>query len=227
MRTRNPPEALAKSGKEDQKEYASEEIAENEPEKPAQQTEDGNEEIEDSDVDRDDNGATENDDGEQARQQEPQGDTTSKENVATAPRKWVSKKERRARKIQRRQSAVIKEYKEYTQYDYEQAARRFDMVYGSAEMLYQLAKESKASRVARARELATLPTVSVEAGGKLLVVEDPTFGLYVPPPDETMTRDERRARDENSKKRWLERERERRITSLQYSSLAAHANTFK
>jgi hypothetical protein len=85
-----------------------------------------------------------------------------------------------------------------------QAARRYDIVYGSAEKLYRLAEE-RATRLLEERRANHPRTTEMMIQGKWVDVEDPTFGITQPSADEALTPEERRARDQQNKL-WAEKQ---------------------
>jgi len=136
-----------------------------------------------------------------------------------SPAKATTKPRSRKDEIQRRKDRKnevrrIKEYATYTYDDYVQAARRYDIVYGSAEKLYRLAEE-RATRLLEERRVNHPPTTEMMIQGKLVDVEDPTFGITQPSAEEALAPEERRARDKLYKQLWAEKQREILIQNLE------------
>jgi hypothetical protein len=136
-----------------------------------------------------------------------------------SPAKATTKPQSRKDEIQRRKDRKnevqrIKEYATYTYDDYVQAARRYDIVYGSAEKLYRLAEE-RATRLLEERRVNHSPTTEMMIQGKRVDVEDPTFGITQPSAEETLAPEERRARDRQNKQLWAEKQREIMIQNLE------------
>jgi len=98
---------------------------------------------------------------------------------------------RPANKVPPKDTRKIKEYFEYTANDLCQAARRFDLIYGSKENLYELAEQKKREKIWRAR------------------IEEPFPKYTKPSPEEKLTPEERRTREEETRKEWAKREKER------------------
>jgi hypothetical protein len=141
--------------------------------------------------------------------------TTDKLSPAKATTKPRSRKDEIQRRKDRKSEAQrIKEYATYTYGDYVQAARRYDIVYGSAEKLYRLAEE-RATRVLEERRVNQPPTTEMMIQGKWVDVEDPTFGITQPSAEEALAPEERRARDKQNKQLWAEKQREILIQNLE------------
>jgi hypothetical protein len=137
----------------------------------------------------------------------------SPSNTARRPRS--QKDERRKRRDRKVEALRIKEYVKYTYEDYVQAARRYDIVYGSAEKLYHLAEDQKAMRLIQTQLANNEPTTEMMMDGHLVDVEDPTFGLTQPSVEEALTKEERRVRDLQNKQLWTEKQKEILIRSLE------------
>ena len=177
--------------------------------------EDGEEgETNDEDSDRDGSEIPSVVEGGRRRLQELKASVGGGHSPAKAARKPRSyKDERQRRKDRKSEAARIKEYASYTYDDYVQAARRYDIVYGSAEKLYQLAEDKKAALLVQAQRMYKQPTTEMIVQGKFVDVEDPTFGITQPSAEEALTQEERRARDQSNKQLWAERQRETLIWS--------------
>jgi hypothetical protein len=127
----------------------------------------------------------------------------------------TKKDERQRRREQKAKIQRIKEYASYTREDYVRAARRYDMVYGSAENLYQLAEDGKASRLIQAQRVRNQPTTVMMINGHLVDVEDATLGLTRPRAEEALTAKERKARDLEHKQLWADKQRDALIQRFQ------------
>jgi hypothetical protein len=173
-------------------------------------------EIEDKGSDGDANEATAVVDEGLQRLRDFQATVTGKASPAKGVTKSRSKKDERQRRRKRKANALrMKEYASYTYDDYVQAARRYDIVYGSAEKLYQLAEDHKASRLSQAQRLKNQPTTEMIIDGHLVDVEDPTFGLTQPSAEDALTQEEREARNLQNKQLWAEKQRDTLIESLE------------
>ena len=124
------------------------------------------------------------------------------------------KDEIQGRKDRKNEVQRIKEYAAYTYEDYVQAARRYDIVYGSAEKLYRLAEE-RATHLLEERRVNHPPAIEMMIQGKWVDVEDPTFGITQPSAEEALAPEERRARDKQYKQLWAEKQREILIQNLE------------
>ena len=133
--------------------------------------------------------------------------------VARKPRS--QKDERRRRRYRKSEALRVKEYASYTYEDYVQAARRFDIVYGSAEKLYRLAEEKKVTREYKAQQKTNQPWTEMKIQGKLVEVEDPTFGITQPSAEEALTPAERKARDHEQKQLSAKKKNEALARSLE------------
>ena len=171
--------------------------------------EDGEEE-ENSEEDSDEAGsrATSAVEGGRQRLQELKDFATNKLGPANATTKPRSRKDEiQRRKDRKNEGQRIKEYATYTYEDYVQAARRYDIVYGNAEKLYRLAEE-RATRLLEERWVNHPPTTEMMIQRKWVDVEDPTFGITQPSADEALAPEERRARDQQNKQLWVEKQKE-------------------
>jgi hypothetical protein len=179
--------------------------------------EDGEEdEINNDDSDRDGSDATSVIGGGSQRLRELKGTVSGRVSLANATSRPRSQKDERRRRRDRKLEALrIKEYAKYTYDDYVQAARRYDIVYGSAEKLYHLAEDQKARRLIQSQTANNQPTTEMMIDGHLVDVEDPTFGLTQPPVEEALTQEERRASDIQNNQLWTEKQREILIRSLE------------
>ena len=169
----------------------------------------------DEDGEEEDNGEEDSDEagsraasaieGGRQRLQELKDFATKKPSPAKATTEPRSRKDEIQRhKDRRNEVRRIKEYTTYTYEDYVQAARRYDIVYGSAEKLYRLA-EGRATRLLEERRANHPRTTEMMIQGKWVDVEDPTFGITQPSADEALTPEERRARDQQNKL-WAEKQ---------------------
>jgi hypothetical protein len=183
--------------------------------------EDGKEdEIGEDDSDRDGSETTSVIEGGRQRLRELKLAVSGRVHPAKAARKARSHKDERQRKRDRKSEALrIKEYASYTYDDYLQAARRYDIVYGSADKLYQLAEDRKATCLIQSQRTSNQPTTEMMIGGHQVDVEDPTFGLTQPSLEEALTQDERRTRDQQNKQLWARTQREVLIRSLEKQDL--------
>jgi hypothetical protein len=151
--------------------------------------------------------------GGRQRLQELKDFATNKLSPAEATTKPRSRKDEiQRRKDRKNEVQRIKEYAAYTYEDYVQAARRYDIVYGSAEKLYRLAEE-RATRLEE-RRVNHPPTTEMMIQGKWVDVEDPTFGITQPSAKEALTPEERRVRDQQNKLR-AEKQREIPVRNLE------------
>jgi hypothetical protein len=173
-------------------------------------------EIEDEDFDGDEDEATSVVGGGRQRLRELPTRVIGGVGLPKRIRKSRSKRDERQRRRDRKANTLrIKEYANYTPDDYVRAARRYDIVYGSAENLYQLAEDHKASRLIQAQGVKNQQTVEMMIDGYLVDVEDPTFGLTQPSAEEALTREERKVRDLKNKRLWAEMQRDALIRSLE------------
>ena len=93
----------------------------------------------------------------------------------------LSSKARGKNSAQNQQTPPLKrKYDDYTAEDYARAIRRFDIVYGSAERLYQMAAEQKEIERAMEEPQEFTMTTLMNIAGKDVEVEDPTLGLTAP-----------------------------------------------
>jgi hypothetical protein len=152
--------------------------------------------------------------GGRQRLQELKDFATNKLSPAEATTKPRPRKgEIQRRKDRKNEVQRIKEYATYTYEDYVQAARRYDIVYGSAEKLYQLAEE-RGTRLLEERRMNHPPAIEMMIQGKWVDVEDPTFGITQPSAEEALTPEERRARDQQNKL-WAKKQRETLVRNLE------------
>ena len=110
-------------------------------------------------------------------------------------------------------SVDVRAYTDYSSADYHRASRRFDVIYGGKEELYRLAEETKLALGRREQQQKVLPTTEIVIDGQVVEVEDPTFGLCVPKPNDSLDPEERRVRDQENKKKldaWIH---ERQVAS--------------
>jgi hypothetical protein len=151
--------------------------------------------------------------GGRQRLQEPKDFATNKLGPPkAATRARSNQHERQRRKFRKDEVQRIREYATYTYEDYVQAARRYDIVYGSAEKLYRRAEE-RATRL-RERQRNPPPTTEMMIQGKLVDVEDPIFGITQPSAEEALAPEERRARDQQNKQLWAEKQKGALIRNL-------------
>jgi hypothetical protein len=178
--------------------------------------EDGEEEeIGEEDSDEAGSRATSAVEGGRQRLKELKAFATGKLSPAKATTKPRSRKDEMQRcKDRKNEVQRIKEYATYTYDDYVQAARRYDIVYGSAEKLYRLAEE-RATRLLEERRVDHPPTTEMVIQGKRVDVEDPTFGITQPSAEEALAPEERRVRDQQNKQLWAEKQREILIQNLE------------
>ena len=150
------------------------------------------------------------------RSSEPKSAVSVGASPLKAARKPRSQKDERQRKRDRKSEALrFKEYACYRYEDYAQAARRFDIIYGSADELYRLAEEKEATREYEAQQKKNQPWTEMEIQGKLVEVEDPTFGITQPSVEEALTPEERKARDHEQKQLWAKKKNETLARSLE------------
>jgi len=153
-------------------------------------------------------------------------------NVKVSPTKPAGHRsqqgERRRKRKERKDKALrSKEYASYSYDDYVQAARRFDIVYGSADRLYELAQEKKDSLRHRLQRMKNPSNTEMMLQGKLAEVEDPTFGITRPSADQALTPAERRSRDHQEKTLRAEEQRETLIRSLEKQEIMQGMGSFK
>jgi hypothetical protein len=177
-------------------------------------------EVEDEGSDGDANEATSSVEEGLQRLRDFQATVTGKVSPAKGITRSRSKKDERQRRRERKANALrMKEYASYTYDDYVQAARRYDIVYGSAEKLYQLAEDHKASRLIHAQRLKNQPTTEMIINGHRVDVEDPTFGLTQPSAEDALTQEEREARNLQNKQLWAEKQRDDLIQSFERQNM--------
>jgi hypothetical protein len=173
-------------------------------------------EIDDGNSDRDGSKATSMVGGGRQRLRELKGTVSGRVSPAKRPRKPRSHKDERQKRRDRKAEALrIKEYTSYAYGDYLQAARRYDIVYGSAETLYQLAEDQKATCLIEGQRTRNRPTTEIMIDGHLIDVEDPTFGLTQPTEGEALTQEERRACDLQNKQLWTQKQKDILIRNLE------------
>ena len=179
--------------------------------------EDGEEEdIAEEDTDRDGSETASVAEFQHQRLQELKAAVSGRVCPTKAAKKPRSRKdELQRKKIRRNEALRCRGYASYTYEEYVKAARRFDMVYGSAESLYRLAEEKKATLRYQTQRVNDQPTTKIEIHGKLIDVEDPTFGMTQPSPEEALTPEERQARDDQYKQLWAQKQREDLTRSLE------------